>query len=333
MSDMYSKTAMRIKDRIFDISKFESIWDKVENQTYDTLHDIQERIPCMPTSSRRVKRNPFAWIGKNLFGLATNADLERMDRVVEHMFQTQSASVDQFEALRDDTTSFMELVSKRLDTVTENILHLYDSLQANARALAARSTANAQLMVYSAAVVSSLIEKMSEISLEVERFSEGIRSLIRGELSPTLVSQNVMIDVIDSLQDRLRQDYSAFHLTETDPQYYYRYDDDILYVTMTLPLSAVRKMFFLYSVTIFNSPLKQNSESTSRLRTKADYFGVTEDARNFIELTQKEYSQCEDTSAVMLNTLLACQLFLRTNLMPSMNYAHSDLRRQSQQWK
>ena len=73
---------------------------------------------------------------------------------------------------------------------------------------------------------------------------------------------------------------------------------------MTLPLSAVRKMLFLYSVTIFNCPLKQNSEFTSRLRTKADYFGVTEDARNFIELTQKEYSQCEDTSAVQCSSAI-----------------------------
>ncbi len=312
MSDMYSETAMRLKDRIFDLSKFESIWGKVENETQDMMRDIQKGIPRMPTKNRRVKRNPFAWIGKNLFGLATNADLDRMGRVVEHMFKAQSATVDQFEALREDTTSFMELVSKRLDTVTENIVHLYDMLKANARALAARSTANAQLMVYSAAVVSSLIEKTSEISLEVDRFSEGIRSLIGGRLSPTLIGQDVMLDVIDSLQDRLRRDYSAFHLTETDPQYYYRYakvhhfrtDDDTLYVTMTLPLSAVRKMFFLYSVTIFNSPLKQHSEFTSRLRTKADYFGVTEDGRNFIELTQKEYSQCEDTSAVRCSSAI-----------------------------
>ncbi len=222
INDM-NESLLKIKDRVFDISKFERVWGRIENQTSDTIRTIQDRIPRIPTNNRRAKRNPFAWIGKNLFGLATNADLERMGRVVEHMFNTHSATVDQFEALRDDTTSFMELVSKRLDAVTENIVHLYDQLKANARALAARSTANAQLMIYSAAVVSSLIEKTSEISLEVDRYSEGIRSLIRGELSPTLVSQDVMLDVIDSLQDRLRRDYSAFHLTETHPQYYYRY--------------------------------------------------------------------------------------------------------------
>ncbi len=67
---------------------------------------------------------------------------------------------------------------------------------------------------------------------------------------------------------------------------------------MTMPLSSIRKVFFLYSVNVHNAPLKQNSAFTSRLRTKVDYFGVTEDGQNFIELTQKELSQCEDTTPV-----------------------------------
>ena len=157
-----------------------------------------------------------------------------------------------------------------------------------------------------------MIDEMTEISLEVHRFAEGIQALIRGELSPTLIPQEIMEAVIEGLQDKLCRQYSVFHLTESDPQYYYCYaqvhhsrtSDDMLYMTMTLPLSSVRKMFFLYSVAVFNSPLKQGSEFTSRLWTRVDYLGITEDRRNFIELTQKEYSQWEDTSAVRCSSAI-----------------------------
>ena len=206
----------------------------------------------------------------------------------------------------------MEIASERLDLISENVGDLYDNLKANAKALASCSTANGQLIIYSAAVISSMIDKMTEISLEVDRFAEGIRSLIKGELSPTLIPQEVMVKVIEGMQDKLRRQYSAFHMTEDDPQYYYRYaqvhhfrtNDDMLYVTMTLPLASVRKMFFLYSVAVFNSPLRHSSEFTSRLRTRVDDFGITEDRRNFIELTQKEYSQCEDTSAMRYSSAI-----------------------------
>ncbi len=281
-------------------------WNRSMSTADEIATDIMEDIPYIPKHSRRQKRNPFAWIGKNLFGLATNEDIKRMGRIVNHLLETQTGSIQQFETLRDDTVSYMKIANERMDSVTANIKLLYESLRANSEALSQRSTANAQLLVYLTGAMGTVIDGMTQISLEVEQFASGIRSLIQGQLSPSLVKKQDMLNTIEQLQDRLRRDYSAFHLTETGPGYYYKYakvqhfrtDEDELYITMTFPLSSIKKMFYLYSVNIYNSPLKQNSEFTSRLGSQVDYFGVTEDGRNFIELTQKEYSQCQDTSAV-----------------------------------
>ncbi len=145
------------------------------------------------------------------------------------------------------------------------------------------------------------------MQLEVTRFTNGLKKLVQGELSPDLISESVMRKVIDDLQERLRRKYSIFHLTETSPSYYYKYakvhhfrstDGETLYVTMSFPLPSLRKKFYLYSVNVHNAPLKQGSEYTSRLRTSVDYFGITDDCRNYIELTQKELARCEDTTVV-----------------------------------
>ncbi len=96
----------------------------------------------------------------------------------------------------------MELSNERMDQIS-SARYLYVTLKANARALASRSTANAQLLIYSAVVVSCLIDRMMEIDLEVDRFAEGIRALIKGDLSPTLM-------VISDLQDKLGGGISDF---------------------------------------------------------------------------------------------------------------------------
>ena len=121
---------------------------------------------------------------------------------------------------------------------------------------------------------------------------------------------------IEDLQERLRHKCNVFYLTETSPLYYYRHaqvhhfrspDGSKLFIAMTFPLSSLKKTFYLYSINVHNAPLKQGSEFTSRLRTAVDYFGITEDCRNFIDLTQKELAQCEDTTAVCCTS--AIQIF------------------------
>ncbi len=306
MDDKEYSEAIQLDTAVRWVNNVMKSWNRSIITAEDITAEILEEIPYLPKQSRRQKRNPFAWIGKNLFGLATNEDIKRMGRIVNHLLETQTGSIQQFEALRDDTVSYMKIANERMDSVTGNIKMLYESLRANSEALSQRSTANAQLLVYLTGAMGTVIDGMTQISLEVEKFASGIRSLIQGQLSPSLIQKQDMKNTIEQLQDRLRRDYSAFHLTETSPGYYYKYakvhhfrtDDDELYITMTFPLSSIKKMFYLYSVNVYNSPLKQNSEFTSRLGSQVDYFGVTEDGRNFIELTQKEYSQCQDTSAV-----------------------------------
>ena len=177
-------------------------------------------------------------------------------------------------------------------------------------------TANAQLLVFSIAAVTKLLDKIHKVERQVNKFTNGLKALLWGQLSPDLISEEVMSQTIENLQDRLRRKYNVFHLTETSPLYYYRHakvhhfrspDGSKLFIAMTFPLSSLNETFYLYSVTMHNAPLKQGSEFTSRLRTAVDYFGVTEDRQNFIELTQKELAQCKDTTAVCC--MSAIQIF------------------------
>ncbi len=304
----------RLNDTLEQIDDTRRDWEEVEDNHEEIAREIRTEIPEVPDLRRRTKRfldllggNPFAWVGKNLFGLASNSDVRRLAMAVRHLQTTQEGSLDQFRAFRNNATSFMRISKQRMDNMMETIEMVSDRLSIATQALAQRTTANAQLIVYAIDAISRLLAKLHRVQMEVDRFTNGIKKLIHGELSPDLISETVMRKVIEDLQERLRRKYNIFHLTETNPSYYYRYakvhhfrseDGQTLYVTMTFPLSSLRKKFYLYSVNVHNAPLKQGSEYTSRLRTSVDYFGITDDRRNYIELTQKELAQCEDTTAV-----------------------------------
>ncbi len=189
----------------------------------DIAELVEYYVPELDFNNTRTKRNIFAWLGKNLFGLASHSDVQRITHVVEHLYNDQSDSLEEFEALRQDTMSFMKLASERMDHILANVQALYKRLHATQKALVQRTTANAQLMIYSAAVIAKIIDRMSVSENQVDRFSEGIRDLIRGQLNPSLVPHRILRATITKLQDKLRCDYSVFHLTETDLQYYYRY--------------------------------------------------------------------------------------------------------------
>ena len=301
------------------ISDLEADWTDTAINTEQVVKQMTDNTPEVPDKRRRSKRffgNPFAWIGKSLFGLASNSDVKRLALAVQHLQKNQEGSLDQFKALKEDATSFMRLSNARVDGLRDAIQHVYQRLTVTAEAISQRTTANAQLLVFSVGAISKLLDKINLVQRQVDKFTNGLKALLWGQLSPDLISEEVLSKTIEDLQERLRRRYNVFHLTETNPLYYYRHakvhhfrspDGQRLYIAMTFPLSSLKKTFYLYSVNVHNAPLKQGSEFTSRLRTDVDYFGVTEDRRNFIELTQKELAQCEDTTAVRCTS--AIQIF------------------------
>ncbi len=301
------------------ISDTETEWTDMKKNTIDVAKQMLDNTPEVPNQNHRSKRflgNPFAWIGKSLFGLASNSDVKHLALAVQHLQRNQKGSLDQFKALKEDATSFMRLSNARMDGLREAIQHVYQRLTVATDAIRQRTTANAQLLVFSVGAITKLLDKIHLVERQVNKFTNGLKALLWGQLSPDLISEEVLTKTIEDLQERLRRKYNVFHLTETNPLYYYRHakvhhfrspDGERLFIAMTFPLSSLKKTFYLYSVNVHNAPLKQGSEFTSRLRTDVDYFGVTEDRRNFIELTQKELAQCEDTTAVRCTS--AIQIF------------------------
>ncbi len=311
-------TAELLEDLRQDINDLEWDWTEMKENTKTVAKQMLTHTPQVPDSHRtkRFLGNPFAWIGKSLFGLASNSDVKRLAMAVQHLQRNQEGSLDQFKALKEDATSFMRLSNNRMDGLRDAIQHVYQRLSVATDAIRQRTTANAQLLVFSVGAITKLLDKIHLIERQMNTFTNGIKALLWGRLSPDLVSEEVLTKTIEDLQERLRRKYNVFHLTETNPLYYYKHaqvhhfrspDGERLFVAMTFPLSSLKKTFYLYSVNVHNAPLRQGSEFTSRLRTEVDYFGVTEDRRNFIELSQKQLAQCEDTTAVRCTS--AIQIF------------------------
>ena len=85
-------------------------WSEMHQNTLEVAAQIQRDTPEVPGQTTRTKMffgNPFAWIGKSLFYLASNSDVKRLALGVQHLRETQEGNLDQFKSLKEDATSFM----------------------------------------------------------------------------------------------------------------------------------------------------------------------------------------------------------------------------------
>ncbi len=218
-------TADMMEILTYYIDDVEQEWTDMKDNTNQVARQMLKLTPEVPEHKRRAKRffgNPFAWMGKSLFGLASNADVKRLALAVQHLQQTQEGSLDQFKSL-EDATSFMRLSNERMDNLRNSIQHVYQRLMAATDALSQRTTANAQLLVFSIGALTKLSDKVHLVERQVNKFTNGLKALLWGQLNPDLISEEVMSQTIEDLQERLRRKYNVFNLTETNPLYYYRH--------------------------------------------------------------------------------------------------------------
>ena len=82
----------------------------------------------------------------------------------------------------------------------------------SAAAIKQRTTANAQLLVFSIGASSKLIDHLKKIERQINQFAGGLKALLRGRLSPNLISETVMSKTIEDLQEKIEAEIQCFPL-------------------------------------------------------------------------------------------------------------------------
>ena len=269
---------------------------------------------------RRVGRAPLEFIGtisRNLFGLATNKDVEILKQHIMSL-ETQPEHFSGFRKFSQQLSSFRVEINENLkithDGVHQNQMAINTTLQAINQLQKVFQQDQAAEQVTSVINAISLREINALLILlsEVDNVVESYNTLLRGRLPIHLISPAKIKFILDEVTEHLSMNHPSFKIQYTQPSAYYQMgqvaytrSEKYLYVKMRIPLSSSELLFHVYAVQNIPVAVMQNNHSFTKIKGLPAYLGVSSDRKFFTELDQVTYQSCTGVN------LKQCPSFLR----------------------
>ncbi|XP_069109820.1 uncharacterized protein [Argopecten irradians] len=221
-----------------------------------TIAEIHRLIPhsYFPNSlsfNSRRKRGLFDFIGqisKSLFGTATTNDLQNLQR---HIQALNNNNVKLAKAMAKEAyqlTSFMTTVNERFDNVIDAVKTNHDQSITLANQFASSLDGIEHSFVLLENMMLTQINATTVLNKHLEHTKLAIHDLVKGRLSPFLLSPKDISHTLRQVQNILSRKYPGFNIIHKDPLYYYSSADFLfarhhssLYVLLKFPISPFVK--------------------------------------------------------------------------------------------
>jgi len=184
----------------------------------------------------------------------------------------------------------------------------------------------------------------SSINRYLKELKIGVHEMVKGKLSPFLVSPTILKRTIRHIQFILAEKFKDFYLLNTDPTYYYSSSQlytrkhSTLYVTLKFPISTFSSPLFLYKVNSYPVPLNKTSTHGTQILNLKDYFIVTQDNRYYASVSHDKLRLCSGTTTLFCPNSLPLTSTVFTTCISSLYFnSKSDIHkycdfRQYQTW-
>ena len=205
------------------------------------------------------------------FGLATQEDVEALQRAVTTLYQNQAAHKKAFETFKDDIGSVLDVHWGRMDllstTLNDTLLRL-QRLDRTVFDLQKHNTMRHALAeVYRLIIVESIAEYslLQDVTMmyvnAIQNRITAISWLNQHYLTPELVDTLDLKRAYDYILPILNDQYAPFRFAVTDHNYYYSVpstsytsDSHFLYVQIKIPLTVTASHYHVFEV--YSVPMK-----------------------------------------------------------------------------
>ena len=260
-------------------------------------------------SSRRFKRGLFDFVGsisKSLFGTATTDDINALKR---HMQTLNNNNIKLAKAMAqqdEHLSSFISTVDERF----QNVMSAVTKNHRDAIALSELAHRSMDALDHEFQILSQLILQQTNMSQQLEKELEhiklGIHDLVKGKLSPFILSPHVLKSSIGQVQHIISSKFPQFHISNTNPLYFYSFGDFIftrmhsnLYLTLKIPISPFLQPISIYKIYSFPVPVNSSSNHATQLLDTPEYFLKTEDNQHFTTISSTQLTQCTGTTTLL----------------------------------
>ena len=143
----------------------------------------------------------------------------------------------------------------------------------------------------------------SDVHFTLDQLKFGIIDMIKGNLSPIIITPQILAKTIRDLQLLLDSKYHGYYVMNDDPHYYYKFSQFILarkgstlFVSLKIPVTSYKYPFDVFSITIVEVPVNSTSPHVTQLLRQPDYLIISRDSSQYTTLSSSEYSSCIGTS-------------------------------------
>ncbi|XP_033734065.1 uncharacterized protein LOC117323140 [Pecten maximus] len=281
----------------------------------ETVKEIHRLIPhsyipnSSPFSSRRSKRGLFDFIGdisKSLFGTATSNDVSNLKR---HMQILNNNNVKLAKAMAEEAhqlTSFISTVNDRFDNVIKAVKTNHDQAITLSNQFATSLDGLEHEFVLLENMMLTQTNATTILNKHLEHVKLAIHDLVKGKLSPFLLSPHVISDSLKQVQSIMVRKFPGFNIIHRNPLYYYSFANFLfarhhgnLYILLQIPISTFVKPLSLYKVYSFPVPLNATSTHATQLLGTPDYFFHTNDNQHFSVLSHDQLRTCTSNNNIL----------------------------------
>ncbi|KAK3097343.1 hypothetical protein FSP39_008811 [Pinctada imbricata] len=249
------------------------------NATVREIHSLIPRTrflePKTYIGSSRSRRGLFDFIGdisKSLFGTATSDDVNTLKRHMEILNKNNKKVVKAMAMQEKHLSSFISTVNHRFDNVMSAVHENHKDTVALTSLLHTSIDALEHEMIILEELILKQTNASSQLKLSLEHLKLGIHDLVKGKLSPFLITTNAIKSSIRQVQTIINEKFPHFHIIHKDPLYYFSYGDFLfsrsrskLYLLLKIPISPFLKPLTVYNIYSFPVPINSTSKHATQL--------------------------------------------------------------------
>ena len=309
-----SSECRQISDIVYEIYSIQEDMAYRVNNVTAVINDIVplSRHAQPSTKSRRGILNFVGDLSKQLFGTATNKDLDVLAEHVAAMVQETSQLQHAFQQHSTGMESYMTSVNKRLDNTMHSIELNHDQINEVSHYMSRALIKTRDTWLSLLRSLTNTIHHSHIIELEINELLTGVYSLVQGKLSPFLIPFKTLQNALYNVNAKVQTKFPGFEVTIVDPNYYYQspnirfsQHENMLYINIDITVSSSNKLFNIYQVLSLPVPLNHTTSHASQLLDLQPYVAIEFTTGSSIQMSESLYQSCRGNKQKHCNSLLA----------------------------
>ena len=254
-------------------------------------------------SGKRGLFNFISDIGQSWFGLGRDADVQTIARHVNQLTHDANRVNQVLTQYGNHFSSYVAGVNHKLKTLTNEILLNKHGLEILRTRLKDTQEAYQRTFGTMTGIAMEQLSHYSDVHFELDQLKFGIIDLVQGNLSPIIITPQILAKALRDLQLLLDSKYHGYYVMNDDPHYYYKFSQfmlarkgSTLYVSLKIPVTGYKYPFNVFSITIVEVPVNSSSPHVTQLLEQPDFLLLSRDHSRYTTLMSSEYSSCIGSS-------------------------------------